>query len=100
MGMFSTLPYLIDAPLEETLTEIPLSDDVKNALLAHEGNSGILYDLVLSYEKADWTGMTELATKIQIPTEVLTTIYFDCVDMVNTIWDSLNTKHALEEQMN
>ncbi len=99
LGMFSTLPYLINAPLEETLSEIPLSDDVKNALLAHEGNSGILYDLVLSYEKADWTAMTELATKIEIPTEVLTNVYFDCVDMVNTIWDSLNTKDALEEEV-
>ncbi len=97
LGMFSTLPYLIDAPLEESLSEIPLSDSVKNALLKHEGVSGVLYDLVLSYEKADWAEMTELAKKIQIPTEVLTTVYFNCVDMVNTIWDSLNTNHALEE---
>ena len=37
MGMFSTLNYLIAAPLEEILAEIPISMDVKAALLLHEG---------------------------------------------------------------
>lgn len=97
LGMFSTLNYLIDAPLEESLAEIPISDEIKMALLQCEGTAGILYSLVLSYEKADWATMTALATQLGIPTEVLTTVYFDCVDTVNTIWDSLTARHDAEE---
>lgn len=97
LGMFSTLNYLIDVPLEESLAEIPIADEVKQALLSHEGTAGTLYSLVLSYEKADWATMTELASQLEIPTEVLTTVYFDCVETVNGIWDSLTTRHEAEE---
>lgn len=98
LGMFSTLNYLIDVPLEESLSEIPIADEVKQALLSREGTAGILYSLVLSYEKADWATMTELASQLEIPTEVLTTVYFDCVEMVNGIWDSLTNHHDGEEE--
>ena len=95
--MFSTLNYLIDVPLEESLSEIPIADEVKQALLKREGTAGILYSLVLTYEKADWTTMTDLAAQLQIPTEVLTTVYFDCVETVNSIWDSLTNRHEEDE---
>ena len=98
LGMFSTLNYLIDVPLEEALAEIPIVDEVKLALLKREGTAGILYSLVLSYEKADWATMTDLASQLEIPTEVLTTVYFDCVDAVNSIWESLTARHEAEDE--
>lgn len=98
LGMFSTLNYLIDVPLEEALAEIPIADEVKLALLKREGTAGILYSLVLSYEKADWATMTDLASQLEIPTEVLTTVYFDCVDAVNSIWESLTARHEAEDE--
>lgn len=97
LGMFSTLNYLIDVPLEESLAEIPIADEVKKALLNHEGTAGVLYSLVLNYEKADWATMTDLASQLGIPTEVLTTVYFNCVETVNGIWDSLTAHHDAEE---
>ena len=45
MGMFSTLNYLIDAPLEEILEQIPLCAEAKEGLLHHTGRCGMLYDL-------------------------------------------------------
>ena len=57
MGMFSTLPFLIAAPLEEILAEVAISSDVKSALLNHEGRPGLLYDLILAYERADWAAI-------------------------------------------
>ncbi len=86
MGMFSTLNYLIDAPLEEILAEVPLVDDIKAALLNHEGPCGALYELVLSYEKADWNRVSELAEELRVPTNLLSSLYFNCMDSVNTMW--------------
>ena len=40
MGMFSTLNYLIDAPLEEILEEVPVADEIKAALIRKEGRCG------------------------------------------------------------
>ena len=61
MGMFSTLNYLIDAPLEEILEQIPLCAEAKEGLLHHTGRCGMLYDLALSYERANWARIDELA---------------------------------------
>ncbi len=89
MGMFSTLNYLIDAPMSEILSEVPVSDEVKAALLRHEGPCGALYKLVLSYERADWNQVSSLADTLGIPTNLLTSLYFNCMDGANTIWEEM-----------
>ena len=45
LGMFSTLGYLIDAPMEDILSDIPMVDELRNALLRHEGTAGKLLEL-------------------------------------------------------
>jgi EAL and modified HD-GYP domain-containing signal transduction protein len=89
MGMFSTLNYMIDAPLEEILAEVPVSEEIKGALLRKEGRSGMLYDLVLGYESADWNKITNLAEQLGIPNNVLTSVYFICMENVNVLWEQL-----------
>ncbi len=89
MGMFSTLNYLIDAPLSDILAEVPVSDEVKTALLRREGPCGALFELVLSYERADWNQVSTLADTLGIPTNLLTSLYFNCMDGANTIWEEL-----------
>lgn len=86
MGMFSTLNYLIDAPLEEILQQIPLCQEVKDALLQHKGRCGMLYDLAVSYERADWAQIDRLAGELGIQTNLLTSLYFSCMEDVNRIW--------------
>ncbi len=89
MGMFSTLNHLIDAPMEEILNEIPLVDEVKQALLYKEGPCGKLYELILSYEAANWDRITELAEELKIPQQLLTSVYFVCMENVNVMWEQL-----------
>ncbi len=92
MGMFSTLNFLIDAPMEEILTEVPISEEVRGALLRQEGPCGALYGLVLSYERADWSQVTRFAEELEIPTNLLTSLYFDCMDSANSIWKDITQK--------
>ena len=89
MGMFSTLPFLIAAPLEDILAEVAISEHVKAALLSHEGRGGMLYDLLLAYERADWTAINRLGEELGLPMERLPEIYFQCLDEVNHIWQQL-----------
>jgi EAL and modified HD-GYP domain-containing signal transduction protein len=100
MGMFSTLNYLIDAPMEEILAEVPVSDDIKNALLNQEGKAGLLYKLVLSYEAADWPQITALAEQLGIPNNVLTTVYFNCMENVNALWEQLTSASSYQGEGN
>lgn len=89
MGMFSTLNYLIDAPLDEILAQIPLRQEIKDALLEHKGRCGMLYDLAISYERADWSRIDQLAGELGIPTNLLTSLYFNCMEEVNRIWNEI-----------
>ena len=86
MGMFSTLPSLINAPMQEILAELPVADDIKRALINRDGPCGALYQLVLSYENADWAKVNELAAQLQIPPNILTSLYFSCAEEADTLW--------------
>ena len=100
MGMFSALEYIVDATLEEILQEIPISDVVKDAMIKHEGKAGKLFDLVLSYERADWKATKALANELELQTNILAQAYIDCVEEVNGIWESLtdNSQEGEKEE--
>ena len=91
MGMFSTLNYMVDAPLEELLAEIPINAAIKDALLTGEGGAGKLYQLVICYEKADWKKCRVLADDLDVKISILSQTYINCVEEVNSIWDNLTT---------
>ena len=91
MGMFSTLGKLMQMPLEEVLDQLPIGDDVKLALLNQEGKAGTLYKLIISYEKADWKTMAVCAEELGIQQSLIAQKYFECVESVNSIWESLTS---------
>lgn len=97
LGMFSTLGKLMQMPLEEVLEQLPLGDEIKLALLKHEGRTGTLYDLILSYEKADWKAMSTCAAELGIPQSMIAQKYFECVESVNNIWDGLTNVNTNAE---
>ncbi len=91
MGMFSTLGTLLEVPLVDALDQLPISDDIKAALLDDAGDCGLVYKLIRSYEAASWQETTETAVALGIPVNVVSQIYFECVEYVNEIWESLNS---------
>ena len=93
IGMFSTLEYMVNATEEEILEEIPVSAEVKNALVTQEGTAGKIYSLLLAYERADWKQSKKLSESLGVPTYLLAQTYIDCVDEVNEIWKGLTTEY-------
>ena len=89
MGMFSTLEYMIDASIEDILFEIPIVEEVKNALVSKEGPAGKLYELILCYENAQWAEILTIADELGIKTNEMAQIYMDSVEEVNNIWDNV-----------
>ena len=105
LGMFSTLHHMIDAPQEEILAEVPVADEIKEALLTRKGRCGTLYQLILSYEAADWDAINRYAGELGIPDQMITSIYFICMENVNMLWEQLTnsspnqiTIQSMEEQ--
>ncbi len=98
MGMLSALTLMVDATMEELLEEIPVQETIKKALIRHEGRCGILYELVLCYETAQWDRMKECAEELGIPTDAIAQVYMDCQEEVNNIWLELSQSNFEESE--
>lgn len=54
VGLFSVLDAMFDRPLEEILAELPLSKNVREALLVRGGDAGSILCMVLDQEQGMW----------------------------------------------
>jgi EAL and modified HD-GYP domain-containing signal transduction protein len=53
-GLFSVLDALLDCPMEQALAELPLTQDIKDALIHGTGKIGQALRCAVAYERADW----------------------------------------------
>ena len=51
IGLFSVADALMGVPMEEVLESLPFSDEIRAALLRHEGPKGELLAAVIAYER-------------------------------------------------
>ena len=70
VGMMSMLEAFFDAPLNELLSSISLTDEINAALLNGEGILGFVLSTTLAYEQGhwgdiDWSGLTHHNLSIQ-----------------------------------
>ncbi|HNU92311.1 MAG TPA: HDOD domain-containing protein [Spirochaetota bacterium] len=56
-GMFSMIDAFIDQPMEEILGDLPLSEDIKTALLGGENLYRTALETAMSYERGDWDSL-------------------------------------------
>ncbi len=54
VGLFSALDALLDSPLETLLEELPVSQEIREALLHRAGDAGKALHCVLAYERCDF----------------------------------------------
>jgi EAL and modified HD-GYP domain-containing signal transduction protein len=84
-GLFSCIDALMDQPMGQIMSELPLANDIVRALLDHEGAMGELLELVIRYEQGDWD---QLASE-NLTVEELRQHYLDSIqwssDLINEI---------------
>lgn len=96
MGMFSTLGLLMGVRLEDALIPLPISSEIKEALLNGEGKCGALYQLVLKYDNADWKGMAPMAEALHIEENIVSQKYLESAEYVSQIWNDLMNPYTAE----
>jgi EAL and modified HD-GYP domain-containing signal transduction protein len=79
VGLFSVLDALMDAPMEQTLSALPLSAEVEAALLKREGSMGQVLACALAYENAEWDRVDTL----DLGPHAIQSAYVDAVSWVN-----------------
>lgn len=53
-GLFSVIDALMDQPMAEVITQLPLAKVIKDALLEREGIIGEAINCCIAFERADW----------------------------------------------
>jgi EAL and modified HD-GYP domain-containing signal transduction protein len=74
---------LLGRPMEEILEDIPVAPAVKAALLGERNLYGDVFDLVVSYERANWTSIPGLALKVGIDYAGMPQLYAKSIEWVD-----------------
>ena len=86
VGLFSVLDALLDLKLEDILAQLPLSDEINDALLHGEGRFGLLLKSVIAYEKGDWDNIKGL----KLNKKIIIDAYLQSLDWTNTVSGELS----------
>ena len=78
VGLFSRIDAIVGRPLQEVLGELPLKQDISDAIL-REGELRTALDLIEALERGNWSEISRLAAEIKIEESVLQDMYFDAV---------------------
>jgi len=66
MEMFSNIDVLLDIPMEEVLGKLPISKEVKMALLGEKNILGVVHELIKAYFKGDWNVVSVYAKALNL----------------------------------
>jgi EAL and modified HD-GYP domain-containing signal transduction protein len=71
VGMCSLLDAILGRPMAAVLSDLPLADETRKALLGEDNRTRRLLDCAIAYERGDWDRSTELASRAGIKLTVL-----------------------------
>jgi EAL and modified HD-GYP domain-containing signal transduction protein len=84
-GMFSLMDALLKIPIEMILKELPVSDEVKDALLGKNNILSELLRLIIEYERGNWIEVSELIKKFKIDEEFVSECYLSAIQNLRSL---------------
>ena len=82
MGLFSFLDIMLDCPMKEALKEIPVSSEIKDALLGIDNDYKLIHDLVLAYEQGNFQKVLEITNSFNIEAREIILAYIKALSSV------------------
>jgi EAL and modified HD-GYP domain-containing signal transduction protein len=90
LGMFSMIDTILGRPLEEILKDLPLSDEIKEALLGNPSRLRSVYEYTLAYEKGDWDRLSAMADALGLDESGVPLIYLAAVRWAKRSFGEVN----------
>lgn len=75
LGLFSLLDTMLQSPMEEILSNLPLDDAVSAALLKKSGGYARWLDMAVSFEQGEWPELERILKELAIPDELVAASY-------------------------
>jgi len=84
MGLFSLIDAMLDNNMEDIMQTLPLSKNIKQALLEEKGDLADYLKLVSSYESANWETFSSIISKININEKKIPEFYQEAVNWADS----------------
>ncbi len=88
-GVLSLIDVLLETPMEEIVSQLNLSEDVRNALLNREGPLGVLLLLTEKLENMNFDDVASLLDKSHFSPDLLFNSQMEAIDWTNSLEESL-----------
>jgi len=82
-GMMSLMDAILDEPMTSVMSKLPLSKDIKDALVDNEGLLAEYLGLVKCYEQALWQAANVAIDKLGLDAKLLPDAYHEAVQWAN-----------------
>jgi EAL and modified HD-GYP domain-containing signal transduction protein len=79
LGLCSLLDAMLGQPMETAVAELPLSDNVRKALLGEENAARHVLNAVIAHERGEWAEAAQIAALISVPEDTLPHAYADAL---------------------
>jgi EAL and modified HD-GYP domain-containing signal transduction protein len=86
MGLFSLVDAFFDQPKSDILQNLPIADDIKDALSGKDGQLRRIYELVVAYEEANWDKVLELTRKTGVADKDAPILYRRAVNWADNVF--------------
>jgi EAL and modified HD-GYP domain-containing signal transduction protein len=81
-GLFSMLDAIMERPMEQVIANLPLSENLRGALLGRPNGLKAVLDSVMAYERGGWGQAVELARAAGIEEDALASSYYQALSWV------------------
>jgi c-di-GMP-related signal transduction protein len=82
-GMMSLMDAILDEPISSVMTKLPLSKDIKDALVDGTGPMAQFLQLIKFYEQAAWTDANALISLLKLDSKSVPDAYHTAVQWAN-----------------
>jgi len=89
MGLLSLMDAILDQPIESILKEMPVRQEIKEALLHQKGLYWQLLEITIAHEQADWAKVGQLVSAIGMNDEQVSALYISAVDWCTALRQSI-----------
>ncbi len=79
LGLCSLLDALLQRPLEQVIADLPLSADIRAALLGHDNTARRVLDAVVAHEQGQWLEGAQQAATLGLGPDALAGAFLDAL---------------------
>ena len=80
MGMFSLLDAMLNQPLPKLLLDLPIDEEIRNALMGQSNSLGKLLGCCMAYERGDWQEFEIISKELEFDFSVASDLYLNSVE--------------------